>query len=120
MHFRKNHRLLTKTEFQSVFDQQAFKVHYKCLLALFKPNQQPHARLGLIVGKRVAKLAVTRNKIKRILRESFRLHKHQLTGFDIVIITRQPCNNLDKVNIREGIDKLWEKWLTYCRKQSYC
>jgi ribonuclease P protein component len=85
------------------------------MLALYKANHKPHARLGLIVGKRIANLAVTRNQIKRILRESFRLHQEQLTGFDIVIIARQHCGSLNKVQLRESVDKLWQK-LSYSNK----
>ena len=43
------------------------------------------ARLGLIVGKRVDKRAVARNRIKRELREAFRLQKAQLPALDIVV-----------------------------------
>jgi len=47
------------------------------LLALHAaPAEQ--ARLGLVVGKRMARLAVTRNAIKRVLREAFRLQQHKL------------------------------------------
>lgn len=115
--FRKSHRLLTKAEFQFVFDK-AFKVNQKYLSVLAKPNQKPIARLGLIIGKRFAKSAVDRNKIKRILRESFRHHRHQLIGFDIIIIARQQCHLLDKATLREGIEKLWEKLLTQYQKYS--
>lgn len=44
----------------------------------------PSARLGLVVPKRHAPLAVTRNAIKRVIRESFRLHRQALPGGDLV------------------------------------
>jgi ribonuclease P protein component len=43
------------------------------------------SRLGLIVGKRHAKRAVDRKRIKRMLRESFRLGHEQLTSLDVVV-----------------------------------
>lgn len=46
--------------------------------------QQDQARLGLIIPKRCAQRAVTRNQIKRILRETFRLHRHELPRRDYV------------------------------------
>lgn len=79
------------------------------LLILYKPNGKSHARVGVIVGKRIAKSAVVRNKIKRVIRESFRMHPVKLKALDIVVIARQHCGMLDKLKLREGIDKLWQK-----------
>ena len=45
---------------------------------------QEQARLGLIIPKRSAPLAVTRNQIKRILRDTFRHQRHQLPARDYV------------------------------------
>lgn len=117
--FPRTHRLLSKAEFKNIFDQ-AHKINQKYLLALFKPNQKANARLGLIVGKRVAKHAVTRNQIKRVIRESFRLYQDRLIGLDVVIIARQQCDTQDKAKLREGLDKLWEKLLTYSKTHSLC
>jgi ribonuclease P protein component len=106
--FPRNHRLVSKAEFKSIFDD-SLKVTQKHLLALFKPNTKSNARLGVIVGKRVANHAVARNKIKRIIRESFRANQDQLKGIDIVIIARHQCDSLDKIQLREGIETLWQK-----------
>lgn len=115
LEFPRQHRLLTKAEFKFVFDQSN-KVNQKHLLALFKPNQKPYARLGLVVGKRVANTAVARNKIKRIIRESFRLKQDMLKGVDIIVIARQQCDTLDKIKLREGIDRLWEQLRNFISK----
>jgi ribonuclease P protein component len=108
--FPRDHRLVSKADYKSVFDK-SFKVNQKHLVVLFKPNEKPHARLGLVIGKRVANSAVARNQIKRVMRESFRLNHEQLKGLDIIIIGRQQCDTLDKTKLREGIDRLWEKLL---------
>ncbi|TCT02335.1 ribonuclease P protein component [Paralcaligenes ureilyticus] len=42
------------------------------------------ARLGLIIAKRFAARAVTRNAIKRVIREAFRHRRHELPGHDLV------------------------------------
>lgn len=119
MHFPKDYKLVTKAEFKSTFEQST-KITQKYLLALFKPNAKPHARLGLIVGKRVAKSAVVRNRIKRVIRESFRLNQERLKGLDIIILARQQCDTLTKIQLREGIDKLWEKLLINFKQRSSC
>ena len=109
--FPRNHRLVTKAEFKHVFDE-AFKVSQKFLTVLYRPNDKAYARVGLIVGKRVVNSAVARNRIRRIIRDSFRFHHDKLVGWDIVVIARQRCDTLSREKIRKGIDDLWEKLLT--------
>ncbi|HLB58435.1 MAG TPA: ribonuclease P protein component [Gammaproteobacteria bacterium] len=110
MSFPRSHRLITKAEYQYVFDQSR-KINQKHLLVLFKPNQQLHARLGLIVGKRIAKNAVARNRIKRAIRESFRFHQERLKGIDLIVIARHECDKLNNEKLRVGINQLWQKLL---------
>lgn len=50
-----------------------------------RPNGLDHPRVGLVVGKKVAKRAVRRNYIKRCVREWFRLHRQELGGVDYVV-----------------------------------
>ncbi len=52
-------------------------------------------RLGLVVGRRVAKTAVRRNRMKRLLREFFRLNKHRLPASqDILIVARKDFSSM--------------------------
>ncbi len=53
-------------------------------------NQLPHARLGVVVAKRLAPRAVTRNAIKRITREIFRVSA--LPAIDCVVRLSKPIN----------------------------
>ena len=64
--------------------------------------RQTEARLGLIIPKRLAQRAVTRNQIKRILRESFRLHRHELPVRDYVfrLHSKVPALSLTKLKKR--------------------
>lgn len=107
MTYPRKHRLITKEDFKSVFDK-CTKINQKHLLLLVKPNQHTYARLGLVVGKRVANKAVARNRIKRVIRESFRHHYDNVKGMDIIVIARHACDKLTKHKLREGIDRLWE------------
>src|SRR5580658_3629003 len=109
--FSRKYRLVTKHDFQSVFAKPN-KATHKFLLALYKPNQQLCPRLGIIIAKHYVKLAVNRNRLRRQVRESFRHHKDELKGLDIIILMRSECSpldNKDNQTLRDDIDKLWQK-----------
>jgi ribonuclease P protein component len=55
-------------------------------------GDQSKARLGIVVAKRNVKLAVERNKLKRLIRESFRRQQEQLSGLDVVVVVKQNFN----------------------------
>lgn len=115
--FPRQQRLVTQAEFNTLFDQSN-RVNYRFLTVLFKKNNHLYGRIGLIVGKRIAKKAVTRNKIRRVIRESFRSQQKKFTGMDMIVIARKHCDKLSKQKLREGIDRLWEKLLTSQQKVS--
>jgi len=106
--FQPYRRLKKNKDFRSVLSKSQ-KVSQAYLLAVYQTNDRPNARLGVAVSKRVAKLAVARNRIKRVIRESFRLSQNQLPTIDIVVIVRSEGGNADKKRLRETIDKLWKK-----------
>lgn len=54
-----------------------------------RPNGLALARLGIVTGKKVAPRAVDRNRVKRIVREVFRLWRPRLSGFDVVVRLRR-------------------------------
>ncbi len=82
------HRRIVKTdEFSSVFRlRPAFRTEHFALYQ--RPNALGHPRLGVVVAKRLAQRAVTRNMIKRIARETFR--RFALPGVDCIIRLSAP------------------------------
>jgi len=108
--FSRKYRLVSKADFQSVF-ANPFKVSHKYLLALSCPNQKDYPRLGIIVAKQRVKLAVDRNRFRRIVRESYKTVKETLKGLDIVVLIRSECTALckeeSKQTLRKDIDHLW-------------
>jgi ribonuclease P protein component len=59
------------------------------------PNSLPHRRLGITVGKHVGP-AVKRNRVKRLIREFFRLNKAKLpASTDIVIVAKEGAAGLN-------------------------
>lgn len=106
--FSRKNRLRAKRDFQSVF-AKPFKLSRKYLVILYRSNQQPDARLGIVLNKRYLKKAVERNQFRRIIRESFRHAKEDLKGLDILVLIRSECTPLDKKALRTDIDKLWQE-----------
>lgn len=88
-HFRQRHRLSHAREFAAAFEAKVRKTRGPITIFTL-PNELGHCRLGLSVGSRVGN-AVQRNRIKRLLREAFRLEQHELAsvgGFDLVVTVR--------------------------------
>lgn len=104
--FSRKNRLKSKRDFQSVFAKPR-KVQKKYLVALYQPSLE-HSRIGIIINKHHVKLAVDRNQIRRIIRDSYRHNKEALKGLDIIVLIRSECTPLDKKALRGNIDKIWE------------
>lgn len=116
LRFGKEHRLLTPKEFKQVFDGAVFKASHRCLLLLAIPTTGSVARMGLVIAKKHAKLAVQRNRMKRQLRESFRYHQSQLVGLDIVALAKPGLWQQDNATMRATIDEQWQRLLKQKRK----
>ncbi len=85
--FRKRHRLSRSLDYQAVFRDGVRKGRGPIVLVA-QPNGLDHSRLGLSVPRRVGN-AVVRGRVKRRLREVFRLHQRQAPmGYDIVVAVR--------------------------------
>jgi ribonuclease P protein component len=83
------YKLKKTDEFSSVFSFRK-RFYGEWLFANIMPNQQDHHRYGLVVSKRVAKLAVRRNYMKRVLRELLRAQTPDtVTGYDVVLQVRK-------------------------------
>jgi ribonuclease P protein component len=81
--FGKLKKMRKTDEFSSVF-------RFRCVRAmagidfLAAPNGLTYSRLGMIVPKKIIPTAVARNRVKRLIRESFRLNQSELAGLDVV------------------------------------
>lgn len=107
--FGKSLRLLKASEYKQVFDDAKIKVSSAEILLLARPNGLTKPRLGLVIAKKHAKLAVTRNKIKRQARDSFRLCQSSLGAIDIVLLAKRGIGELDQAALRQTLDQLWDQ-----------
>ena len=85
--FDRSMRLHGSPAFDAVFEAR-LKKNIGPLTFFAKANDLPHPRMGLSVSRRVGG-AVVRNRIKRMLREAFRLGQHDWPrGYDVVVVVR--------------------------------
>jgi ribonuclease P protein component len=87
--YARDKRIVKTDEFSSVFRLRPVQRSAHFVLYA-RPNALPHARLGVVVAKRFAPRAVTRNAIKRITRELFR--KSMLPSLDCIVRLSGPVN----------------------------
>lgn len=105
-------RLGHDREFQAVFDARVRKAVHP-IVVYARPNGLSHSRLGLSVSRRV-NAATGRNRIKRLVREAFRLMQHDLPGtYDLVVVAR-PHDPRDLAwyqhALREGVESVHRQW----------
>ena len=107
--FDKTRRLLNAADYSSVFDKADYKVSNKHILCLSRDNKLHQPRLGLVIAKKNVKHAVQRNRLKRIIRESFRLQQHNLPSVDIVVLARRGVDQLDNSQLEKDLAKIWQR-----------
>lgn len=98
-------RLRTPGDFRRVYGR-GNRAHGKLLVAVGLPRREPGHRLGVAVSKEHGR-AVRRNKLKRILREAFRLERPELAGaFDLILIPRPREGHLLLDEVRAELRRL--------------
>jgi ribonuclease P protein component len=83
-------------------------------------NDTSTARLGLAVAVRLAGGAVERNRLRRIIRESFRLHQHALPALDIVVSARPSARGTPSAVLQASLAELWRKVIERCAASQSC
>ncbi len=79
------------------------------LAVYVRPNHSPRSRLGITVGAKTGK-AVVRNKIRRRIREAYRIHESQMaSGWDIVVVARTRAAYASYGEIQRGLLSLLDK-----------
>lgn len=107
--FSREKRLLTPRQFKTVFDSPSGKAPGKHVLLLARTNDLDHPRLGLVIGKKSVKLSVERNRLKRLIRDSFRHNQDLLGGVDIVVVARKGLGDLENPELHQQFGKLWKR-----------
>jgi ribonuclease P protein component len=99
-------RLLRPAEFRRVF-QQARRVQDGNFTILARANGGLPARLGLAIARKQIRRAVDRNRLKRLIRESFRHRQADLQGLDLVVMARSQARQRSNGELSDALARLW-------------
>ncbi len=96
-----------------MFDK-ATRSRDKWFTVLCRKNNLATARLGLAISKKQCKKATARNRLKRIIRESFRHHQDALEGLDIVVMNKVAATDERNTVLVDSLEKHWQQ----CRNKT--
>jgi len=106
--FQKHRKLLDKHAFSAVFDGQPMKVGCASGLVLTIRSTHTESRLGVIVAKKNVRRANQRNRIKRVVREYFRLNPLPVPT-DLIFLARHGIADKSNAELREDLTVIWKK-----------
>lgn len=108
--FPRTARLLKPAEFRRVF-QRARRAQDAYFTILARANDDAPARLGLAIARKQVRRAVDRNRLKRIIRDSFRHRRGALHGLDLVVMARARAADTDNATLSAALAALWVRLL---------
>ena len=108
----KQAKLLKAADYNRVFDKPV-RSSDRYFTVLARPNKLLHARLGMAFSKKRVKLAVARNRLKRISRESFRITQNMFCA-DFVILAGAQCTKASNKQLFLSLEKHWQQLNKKC------
>lgn len=119
--FARSVRLTSKEDYKHVFDHVDSRISGKVFLILTSRNKLTSARLGLIVAKKHVNKATDRNRVKRYIRESFRLRQHELGFQDIIVLARKEVLEKSDCEMYVLLHSMWnhvqKKYCSYSKRE---
>ncbi|HEX2667327.1 MAG TPA: ribonuclease P protein component [Gammaproteobacteria bacterium] len=108
-------RLRLPSEFNHVF-RDGTRSSDACFVVLASMNGGQGARLGVAVAKKTVAGAAKRSRIKRAVRESFRLNRALLPAVDVVVQARVAARQREAADLRASLDWHWQELIKRCAK----
>lgn len=116
--FGKGRRLLDASDYSRVFDGAEARASHRHLLLLAKANDKSGHRLGLVIAKKNVRLAVQRNRIKRVARELFRQLPESEPALDVILLARRGIDQLDNAELSTILQQQWQKLISHASEPS--
>jgi ribonuclease P protein component len=76
---------------------------------LYKKNGEQESRLGLAISKKHCRGAVGRNRLKRLVRESFRINRAGLEGLDVVVLNQAAATRASNKALFDSLNEHWQR-----------
>jgi ribonuclease P protein component len=106
-------RLRSKPHFDAVY-ASGRRIDDRLFGLRVKPNGLGIPRIGLAVAVKTAGNAVRRNRLRRLVRESFRLARFDLPAVDIVVAAKFPAAQAPAATLRASLATLWQRVASSC------
>jgi len=110
----KHAKLLKAADYNHVFDKP-IRSSDRYFTVLARPSSSHHARLGMAFSKKRVKLAVARNRLKRITRESFRLTQGKYIA-DYIVLAGAQCVTAENQQLFKSLEKHWQQLNKKCEE----
>ena len=108
LNFPHSAKLSNAEDYRRVFDSPAFKVSSDAFLLLAQHAESSRSRVGVIVAKKHVKHATRRNRLKRLVREQFRLNLFH-PSLDMVVLARSAADDMNNSQVTNDLTQLWAK-----------
>ncbi|MBI5974967.1 ribonuclease P protein component [Staphylococcus sp. H16/1A] len=99
----KAYRIKKNSDFQLIYRKGRSVANRQFVVYTFNNRKSTHFRLGISVSKKLGN-AVTRNRIKRSVRECFKVHKQNVIAKDIIVIARFPAKDMSTKEIQKSLE----------------
>lgn len=106
--FSRGTRLGKPRDYRRVF-QKPYKSSDKFLTVLARANGRSGPRLGLAIARKRLPRAVDRNRVKRVVRESFRRHQGLLNGLDLVVLANSGARAGHNQQLTRSLEQHWRR-----------
>jgi ribonuclease P protein component len=101
-------RLLARSDFAAL-RQRSDRLTTRSFVAEYRESSLSTPRLGCAISRKVSKLAVVRNRIRRVIRESFRHHRQTLPNLNILLIARSSSAGQTNPALRADLQRIWQQ-----------